>query len=151
ARRRSPSAHRRFRRWGAEIPEVATTRNRTQVVRGAADAREGDRIHDHACRPCPGSTDHEEDSMSDDTLQRWVDDELFWEPAIDSKEVAAAVHDGAVTLRGTVGSFREKRVAAEAVHRVDGVTSVRNELDIHDLRGFARDDAEVRGAVLQAM
>ena len=89
--------------------------------------------------------------MTDDTLQLWVGDELFWEPAIDSREVAASAHDGEVTLRGTVGSFREKRMAREAAQRVVGVTSVRNQLEVRPLHGFARDDAEVRGAVLQAM
>src|ERR1700675_1009751 len=89
--------------------------------------------------------------MTDDTLTLWVGDELFWEPAIDSREVAASAHDGEGTLRGTVGSFREKRMGNEAAHRVLGVTSVRNELEVRPLHGFARDDAEVRGAVLQAM
>jgi osmotically-inducible protein OsmY len=89
--------------------------------------------------------------MTDDTLTLWVGDELFWEPAIDSREVAASAHDGEVTLRGTVGSFREKRMTREAAQRVVGVTSVRNELEVRPLHGFARDDAEVRGAVLQAM
>jgi osmotically-inducible protein OsmY len=90
-------------------------------------------------------------AMTDDALELWVGDELYWEPAIDSREIATSVHDGRVTLRGTVGSFREKRIAGEAVERVEGVTSVENELEVHALHGFARDDAEVRGAVLQAM
>src|SRR5690348_3004106 len=93
----------------------------------------------------------EEKAMTDETLQLWVGDELFWEPAIDSREVAASVHEGEVTLRGTVGSYREKRMAADAIERLEGVKSVQNELEVHPLHGFARDDAEVRGAVLQAM
>jgi osmotically-inducible protein OsmY len=88
--------------------------------------------------------------VTDDMLQRWVGDKLFGEPEIHSRAVAASVHDGEVTLRGTVGSHREKRLADEAVHRVAGVTSVRNELEVRPLHGFAREDAEVRGAVLQA-
>jgi osmotically-inducible protein OsmY len=68
--------------------------------------------------------------MTDDTLTLWVGDELFWEPAIDSREVAASAHDGEVTLRGTVGSFREKRMANEAAHRV--VTEHGAGLRLHD-------------------
>jgi osmotically-inducible protein OsmY len=56
-----------------------------------------------------------------------------------------------VTLRGTVGSFREKREAAKAAKRVYGVTEVDNELSVRLLGGDRRDDADVRGAVLQAL
>ena len=56
-----------------------------------------------------------------------------------------------MTLRGTVGSFREKRAAANAAKRVYGVTSVDNELSVRLLDGDRRDDADVRGAVLQAL
>jgi osmotically-inducible protein OsmY len=51
-----------------------------------------------------------------------------------------------VTLRGTVGSFREKREAAKAAKRVYGVTEVDNELSVRLLGGDKRDDADVRGA-----
>jgi osmotically-inducible protein OsmY len=89
--------------------------------------------------------------MNDDMLQRWVTHVLFYEPAIDSREVAAFARDGEVTLRGTVGSHREKRLANEAVHRIAWVKAVVDELEVKPLHGFAREDAEVRGAVLQAM
>jgi osmotically-inducible protein OsmY len=56
-----------------------------------------------------------------------------------------------VTLRGTVGSFREKREAAKAAKRVYGVTEVDNELSVRLLGGDKRDDADVRGAALQAL
>jgi osmotically-inducible protein OsmY len=56
-----------------------------------------------------------------------------------------------VTLRGTVGSFREKREAANAAKRVYGVTKVDNELGVRLLDGDRRDDADVRGGVLQAL
>jgi osmotically-inducible protein OsmY len=56
-----------------------------------------------------------------------------------------------VTLRGTVGSFREKREAKKAAQRVYGVTKVNNELQVRLLNGQRRDDAEVRGDILQAL
>jgi osmotically-inducible protein OsmY len=56
-----------------------------------------------------------------------------------------------VTLRGTVGSFREKREAKKAAERVYGVTKVNNELQVRLLNGVQRDDADLRGDVLQAM
>jgi osmotically-inducible protein OsmY len=89
--------------------------------------------------------------MSDDDLQRWVIDELAWDPKIDNTEIAVSADDGVVTLRGTVGSFHEKRDAQSAAERVYGVKSVKNELQVRILIKGGRKDAELRGDVLQAL
>jgi osmotically-inducible protein OsmY len=59
--------------------------------------------------------------------------------------------DGEVTLRGTLGSFREKREAQKVAERVYGVTSVRNKMEVRILDEHGRQHADLRGAVLQAM
>ena len=74
-----------------------------------------------------------------------------WDPKVDSRAIAVSADDGAVTLRGTVGSFREKREAGKAAARVYGVTEVSNELQVQMLNGSKRDDADLRGDVLQAL
>jgi osmotically-inducible protein OsmY len=90
--------------------------------------------------------------MASPTVEADVRDELLWDPKIDSEAVAATVAaDGAVTLRGTVGSFRQKKEAAKAAQRVRGVTSVDNQLEVRLLTDHRRDDAELRGDVLQAL
>ena len=89
--------------------------------------------------------------MSNDELRFDVEEELFWEPRVDNEAIAVSTDDGDVTLRGTVGSFREKREAASAAKRVYGVTTVDNELSVRLLDGYRRDDADVRGGVLQAL
>jgi osmotically-inducible protein OsmY len=89
--------------------------------------------------------------VSNEELRFDVEEELFWEPRVDNEAIAVSTDDGDVTLRGTVGSFREKREAANAAKRVYGVTKVGNELSVRLLDGYGRDDAEVRGAVLQAL
>jgi osmotically-inducible protein OsmY len=89
--------------------------------------------------------------VSDEDLQRWVTDELYWDPKIDGVSIAVSAHEGRVTLRGTVGSFREKREAKKAAERVYGVVSVENELDVSLLNDDARADADLRGDVLQAL
>jgi osmotically-inducible protein OsmY len=53
----------------------------------------------------------EGEEQTDDALQQLVSEELFWDPKVDSGAIAATAADGVVTLRGTVGSFREKRTA----------------------------------------
>ena len=47
--------------------------------------------------------------MSNDELRLDVEQELFWDPRVDNEAIAVSTDDGDVTLRGTVGSFREKR------------------------------------------
>ena len=81
-----------------------------------------------------------------------VSDELFWDPKLDSTAIAvAADDDGNVTMRGTVGSLREKREAKKAAERVYGVISVDNQLQVKLLNDDRRADADLRGDVLQAL
>jgi osmotically-inducible protein OsmY len=89
--------------------------------------------------------------MSNVDLVASVSDELFWDPKVDSEAIAVSAEDGAITLRGTVGSFREKREAKNAAERVFGVTGVDNKLQVRLLTGIQRDDADLRGDVLQAL
>jgi len=89
--------------------------------------------------------------MTSAELEISVADELFWDPKVDSEAIAVSADDGTVTLRGTVGSFREKREAAKAAERVYGVLFVDNDLDVRILTEHRREDADVRGAVLQAL
>jgi osmotically-inducible protein OsmY len=80
-----------------------------------------------------------------------VRDEIFWDGRVDAREVAVDVRDGVVTLRGTVGSFGEKRAAADAARRIAGVVDVDNELEVRILDRHDRRDAELRGQVLQVL
>jgi len=88
---------------------------------------------------------------SDSDLAGDVSDELFWDPKIDSGAIAVSADDGRVTLRGTVGSLREKREARKAAERVFGVLSVDNELQVKFMNDQKRADADIRGDVLQAL
>jgi osmotically-inducible protein OsmY len=90
--------------------------------------------------------------MGNEQLRVDVNDELFWDPKIDPEEIAvSADNDGTVTLRGTVGSFRQKSEAESAAERVWGVITVKNELNVRILDKHRRDDADLRGDVLQAL
>jgi osmotically-inducible protein OsmY len=89
--------------------------------------------------------------MSDEALALNVKDELYWDPKVDSEEIAVSADDGTIRLRGTVGSFRQKRDAKKAAERVHGVVYVDNELSVRILTKSRRADADLRGDVLQAM
>ena len=90
--------------------------------------------------------------MTNDELTTLVTDELSFDPKVKSDEIAVAADDGGkVTLRGTVGSFPEKREAGKAAQKVYGVSSVQNDLDVRLLTSNKRDDAALRADVLQAL
>jgi osmotically-inducible protein OsmY len=89
--------------------------------------------------------------MSNDELTSHVTDELFWDPKVDNAAIAVSTDDGVVTLRGTVGSLRQKREAKKDAERVWGVKSVNNDLQVRLLNDDRREDADLGGAVLQAL
>jgi osmotically-inducible protein OsmY len=89
--------------------------------------------------------------VSNEDLELNVSEELSWDPKVDNAAIAVSADDGVVTLRGTVGSFRQKREAKQDAERVYGVEMVNNELQVRILDAQRRDDADLRGAVLQAL
>ena len=89
--------------------------------------------------------------MTDDQLQLDVAAELFWDPKVSSAAIAVSANGGTITLRGTVGSLREKREAKKAAERVYGVIGVNDELQVRILDKDRREDTELRGDILQAL
>jgi len=89
--------------------------------------------------------------MSDNEIQQNVESELVYDPKVDSSAVAVSTHDGDVTLRGTVGSFRQKLEAKKAAERVCGVKGVDSQLQVRLLGDYSKEAAELRGAVLNAL
>jgi osmotically-inducible protein OsmY len=89
--------------------------------------------------------------MSNADLTTDINDELYFDPKLDNRSIAVSSSDGKVTMRGTVGSLREKREAQKAAQRVFGVVSVDNELQVKLMNDDKRADADLRGDVLQAL
>jgi osmotically-inducible protein OsmY len=69
----------------------------------------------------------------------------------DPGEVAVVAADGVVTLRGTVGSFRQRRAAVNDARGVDADYEVNDELKVRLLDEWQREDAEIRGVALQIL
>jgi osmotically-inducible protein OsmY len=86
-----------------------------------------------------------------DDLVASVNDELYWDPKVDNEAIVVTADEGAITLRGTVGSLRQKREAKKAGQRVYGVLSVDNQLQVRLLDSGRRADADLRGDVLRAL
>lgn len=86
-----------------------------------------------------------DNQVIDDIRARYERDPRLDHPA----ELAVSERAGTVTLRGTVRSLHQRRVAIEVAKSVRGVRTVEDEL-IVDPRDHW-DDAEIRGAALNAL
>ncbi|MEP6619813.1 MAG: BON domain-containing protein [bacterium] len=64
-------------------------------------------------------------------LQRDVSAELARDPFVRDENVGIAVHEGVVTLTGTVDDYAQRRVAETVVARVPGVRAVVQDISVH--------------------
>ena len=84
---------------------------------------------------------------TDRQLHEDVLNELAFEPRVDHRDIAIAVRDGIVTLRGNVPSLAQKWAAQDAVKRVDGVRGIAQELQISGPMPVAPSDSEIAAAI----
>jgi osmotically-inducible protein OsmY len=87
------------------------------------------------------------DRIQDDVRNALADDPRI--PYVN--EIAVDAYGGSVTLRGTVGSFAERRAAVADARRTRGVIDVYDDLRVRLLDRDRREDAEIRGAALQRL
>ena len=89
--------------------------------------------------------------MRDAQLRHDLEDELEWEPSLNATEIGVAVHDGVVTLTGSIESYTEKRKAERVAKRVRGVKAVANDIEVRMPGTSQRTDAEIAPAALDAL
>lgn len=70
-------------------------------------------------------------NKTDSQLQHDVMAELEWDPSLDHADIGVAVHDGVVTLSGSVKTYPEKIAAEAAASRVAGVVALAEEIKVH--------------------
>jgi osmotically-inducible protein OsmY len=80
---------------------------------------------------------------SDADIKRDVEDELGWDPDIDSSDIGVAVKNAVVTLTGFVKSYSEKFEAEAAAKRVAGVVGLANDLEVRLPGGNERTDPDI--------
>jgi len=67
---------------------------------------------------------------SDESITGRAADTLLWHPDIDSSDITPVVNKGWITLKGSVGSYWQKMLAADLVSTLNGVLGVTNELAV---------------------
>lgn len=79
--------------------------------------------------------------MQDKTIKTMVQDELEWEPSIDSADIGVTVENGVVHLNGRVANYLQKMAAETAVKRVKGVRGYVDDLQIRVFAETYSDEA----------
>jgi osmotically-inducible protein OsmY len=80
---------------------------------------------------------------SDTDIKRDVEQELKWDPDIDTTDVAVNVKNGVVTLTGFVRSYTQKFEAERDAKRVAGVVAVANDIEVRLPSVDQRPDPEI--------
>lgn len=88
---------------------------------------------------------------TDSQIQTDVLNELRWDLRVKETEIGVVVHDGIVTLEGTVDSWGRRVAAEKAAHRVIGVLDVANELTVKLPSSHERDDTDIARTVRSAL
>ena len=83
---------------------------------------------------------------TDTELQRAVLDEIAWEPSVLVPEIGVIVHDGVVTLAGSVDNLPAKWGAEAAALRVSGVKAVANTIEVKLPTDSHRSDEDIASA-----
>jgi osmotically-inducible protein OsmY len=67
---------------------------------------------------------------SDERVHEDVCEALSMHPALDASDIEIEVHDGVVTLRGTVEDRRSKRLAVDIAESIAGVIDVQSNVRV---------------------
>src|SRR5258707_10571777 len=88
---------------------------------------------------------------ADSDIKRDVEDELRWDPDIDSTDIAVTVKSGVVTLAGFTRSYSDKLEAEAAAKRVAGVVGVANDIEVRLPNLDQRPDPEIARDAISAI
>lgn len=90
-----------------------------------------------------------EEAMSDQAIADEIDDELLFDPGVNSSMIDLSVSNGIVTLTGSVNSLLAKERAAKTATTVKGVRSVVNQIEVEPSE--YRNDSEISRDVETAL
>lgn len=90
-------------------------------------------------------------TLTDPAIQTAVQAELEWNPEVKAAGIGVAVENSIVTLSGEVGDYSELLAAKRAAARVQGVSTIINDLTLPPATGSAISEAEVAREVQHAL
>ena len=84
-------------------------------------------------------------------LQRDVEEELLWDPAVTPASVGVSVEDHTVTLSGTVHQYGSRMAAVRAAKRVRGVHAIADDIVVEPSGTNGRTDHDIAGVAEHAL
>jgi osmotically-inducible protein OsmY len=90
-------------------------------------------------------------SKTDIQLKKDIEEELRWDPKVNSAQIGVTVEGGAVSLLGAVDTYAEKWATEDAIKRVGGVRTVAQDLTVKIQSEHKHDDSEIAEAVQRAL
>ena len=88
---------------------------------------------------------------SNEQLQQDVMEALKWEPQLNATEIGVIVHDGIVSLTGTVDNYNKKIAAESAVKDVSGVKAVVEKIEVRYPSALTKTDDQIAADVLKSL
>ncbi|WP_291143535.1 BON domain-containing protein [Flavobacterium sp. UBA7680] len=88
---------------------------------------------------------------SNDVLSKEVVEGLKWEPLLNSGKIEVSVHEGIVTLSGTVDNYNNKKQAEHTVKHISGVKSVIDNIEVKLSASSIRNDQDIAASVIKAL
>lgn len=88
---------------------------------------------------------------SNELLQKEVMEALKWEPQLQAAEIGVTVHNGIVTLMGTVNNYNKKMAAEIATKQIAGVKAVVEKIEVKYDHSIAKTDEEIAAEVLKSL
>ena len=90
-------------------------------------------------------------SKTDIQLKKDFEEELRWDPKVNSAQIGVTVDQGAVSLLGAVDTYAEKWAAEDAAKRVGGVRTIAQDLMVKIQNEHKHSDSEIAEAVQSAI
>ncbi len=87
----------------------------------------------------------------DEELQRYILEELEWDPGINTADIGVTVKDGVVTLTGKVGSLAKKLAIVRVVKEFPGVKAIAADLEVKIPGHAERTDTDIALAAENAL
>jgi osmotically-inducible protein OsmY len=88
---------------------------------------------------------------SNEQLQQDVMEALKWEPQLNATEIGVIVHDGIVSLTGTVDNYNKKIAAESAVKDVSGVKAVVEKIEVRYPSALTKTDDQIAADVIKSL
>lgn len=90
-------------------------------------------------------------AITNQDLQREVEQELRWDPAVALASVGVTAHNHEVTLSGTVHRYTERLAAVRAAKRIKGVHAIADDIVVEPAGVDGRTDNDIAQHAQQAM